>query len=44
MGFSHYHEFGILSGMCILAPYQIDIVEGCGFCNGSIILNLIFFL
>ena len=30
MGFSHFHEFGILSGMYILAPYQIDIVKGCG--------------
>ena len=38
MGFSHFHEFGILSGMYILAPHQIDIVKGCGFCNGSIIL------
>ena len=38
MGFSHFHEFGILSGMYILAPYQIDIVKGCGFCNGNIIL------
>ena len=38
MVFSHFHEFGILSGMYILAPYQIDIVKGCGFCNGNIIL------
>ena len=38
MGFSHFHEFGILSGMYILAPYQIDIVKGCRFCNGDIIL------
>ena len=38
MGFSHFHEFGILSGMYILAPYQIDIVKACGFCNGNIIL------
>ena len=38
MGFSHFHKFGILSGMYILAPYQIDIVKGCGFCNLSIIL------
>ena len=38
MEFSHFHEFGILSGMYILAPYQIDIVKGCGFCNGNIIL------
>ena len=38
MGFSHFHEFGILSGMYIFAPYQIDIVKGCGFCNGNIIL------
>ena len=38
MGFSHFHEFGILSGMHILAPHQIDIVKGCGFCNGNIIL------
>ena len=27
MVFSHFHEFGILSGMHILAPYQIDIVK-----------------
>ena len=27
MGFSHFHEFGILSGIYILAPYQIDIVK-----------------
>ena len=40
VGFSHFHEFEILSGMQLLAPYQIDIVEGCGFCNGSIILIL----
>ena len=40
MGFSHFQEFGILSGMHILAPYQIDIVKGCGFRNGSIILIL----
>ena len=38
MGFSHFLEFGILSGMYILAPYQIDIVKGCGFCNGNIVL------
>ena len=38
MGFSHFHEIGILSGMNILAPYQIDIVKGCGFWNGKIIL------
>ena len=39
MGFSHFHEFGILSGIYkLLAPYQIDIVNGCGFCNGNIIL------
>ena len=38
MGFSHFHEFVILSGIYILAPYQIDIVKGCGFCNGNIIL------
>ena len=38
MGFPHFHEFGILSGMYILAPYQIDIVKRCGFCNGNIIL------
>ena len=40
MGFSHFREFGISSGMHILAPYQIDIVKGCGFCNGSIIVIL----
>ena len=28
----------ILSRMCILAPHQIDIVKGCGFCNSTIIL------
>ena len=38
MVFSHSHEFGILSMMYILAPYQIYIVKECGFCNGSIIL------
>ena len=38
MGFSHFHEFRILSAIYILAPYQIDIVKGCGFCNGNIIL------
>ena len=38
MGFSHFHEFGILYGLHILAPYQIDIVKGCGFCKGNIIL------
>ena len=43
MGFSHFHEFGILSGMFILAPHQIDIVKGCGFCNRSIILIWFFF-
>ena len=43
MGFSHFHEFGILSGMHILVPYQIDIVKRCGFCNGSIILFYIDF-
>ena len=44
MGFSHIHEFGILSGMYILAPYQIDIVKGGGFWNGSCILILYFIL
>ena len=29
--------------MYILAPYQIDIVKGCGFCNGSIISILYIF-
>ena len=38
MEFSHFHEFGILSGMYILAPYEIYIVKACGFCNGNIIL------
>ena len=38
MGFSHFHDIGILSGLNILAPYQIDIVKGRGFCNGRIIL------
>ena len=38
MGFSHFHEFGILSGVYILAPHKIDIVKGYDFCNGSIIL------
>ena len=38
LGFSHFHEIGILSRMYyILAPHQIDIVKGGGFCNGSII-------
>ena len=36
--FSYFHEFGILSGIQILAPYQIDIVKGCGFCNDNVIL------
>ena len=35
--FSHFHEFGILYGIYILAAYQIDIVKEYGFCNGSII-------
>ena len=26
MGFIHFHKIGILTGMNILAPYQIDIV------------------
>ena len=43
MGFSHFHEFRILSGMYILTPYQIDIVKGCGFCNGSCILIWYYF-
>ena len=43
MGFPHFHEFGILSGMHILEPYKIDIVKGCGVCNGSIILILYWF-
>ena len=38
MGFTHFHECGILSGTCIWAPYQIDVVKMSGFCNGSIIL------
>ena len=38
MGFSYLHEIEILSGMNILAPYQIDIVKGCGFYNGNIIV------
>ena len=38
MGISHFHEFGILSRIYILAPYQIDILKGCGFFNGNIIL------
>ena len=35
MVLSHFNEFVILSGMYILAPYQM---KGCAFCNGSIIL------
>ena len=27
MGFLHFHEIGILSGMYILAPYQIDFLK-----------------
>ena len=38
MGFSHFHELGILSGMFILAPRQINSVKECGLCNDSIIL------
>ena len=38
MGFSHFHEIEILSRINILSPYQIDIVIGCSFCNGNIIL------
>ena len=37
MGFAYFHEIGILSGVNILTPYQIDIVKGCFFCNGNII-------
>ena len=36
MGFLHFHEIKYLSGMNISAPYKIDIVKGCGFCNGKI--------
>ena len=43
MVFSHFHEFVIWSRISIMAPYQIDIVKGCGFCNGSIILILYWF-
>ena len=38
MGFSHFHELWILSGMFILAPHQINSVKECGFCNDRIIL------
>ena len=44
MGFSHFHELGILSGMYIFSPYQIDSVKECGFYNDSIILIRYFFL
>ena len=36
LSFSHFHEILILSGMNILAPYQIGTVKGCGFWNGKI--------
>ena len=42
MGFSNFHEFGILSGMCILASYQIDIAKECGFYKYYTNLILIF--
>ena len=38
VGFSHFHQFRILSGMYVLAPYLKDIMKGSGFCNGNIIL------
>ena len=38
MGFLYFHEIWILSGMNILATYQIDIVKGCGFWNEKLIL------
>ena len=38
MGFLYFHEISILSGMTILAPYQIDIVKGYGLCYGKIML------
>ena len=38
----YFHEIGILSGMTILAPYQIDIVKGCGFWNAKKNINWIF--
>ena len=46
MGISHFHEFGILSGMHILAPYQIDIAcERMWFLQRQYYINflLIFF-
>ena len=42
MGLSHFHEFVILSGMYTLAPYQIDSVKRCGFCNVILILYRFF--
>ena len=38
MGFSYFHEIVILSGMNIFSSDKTDIVKGCGFWNGKIIL------
>ena len=38
MGFSYFHEIGILSGINILETYQIDIVNESDICNGKIVL------
>ena len=41
MGFSHFHEFGILSGMYILAPYQNIYCESMWFLQWQYYINLI---
>ena len=40
MGFLYVHGIGILSGINILAPYQIDVVKWCGFSNRKLIVTL----
>ena len=37
MGFSYFHGIGVLSGINILVPYQIDVVKSCGFSYKKII-------
>ena len=41
MGFSHFHEFGILSGMYILAPCQNIYCESMWFLQWQYYINLI---
>ena len=44
MGFSYFRWIGVLSGVNILAPYQIDIVKLSGFSHGKIIFIWYWFL